>query len=308
MFKFVVFQFCFLPLLIKCDSSINESSKSKTKQSEIAQSNISKDSIIIPDHIYTWLSELEYKTRLINIPTSTYFTRLDVEERSFASWLRYIPLKKSGEIVYLYDGQIKYDQSGVYRVLDIDIGKRDLQQCADAVMRLRAEYLYASENYEEIQFNYTNGVTVRYDDWAKGRKPFFENNRIRFSSIGTQTDYSYKQFRKYLTNIFIYAGSSSLEKELTQVTSGTIFPGDVFIQGGFPGHAIIVLDVAVSKDGSQQMLLAQSYMPAQSIHVLKNPNSIDGNPWFDVKKTGELRTPDWLFNFQSDHYRFSDRR
>ena len=155
-----------------------------------------------------------------------------------------------------------------------------------------------------IQFNYTNGVTVRFKDWANGRKPYLKNGNIYFSRASYNSDYSYEQFKKYMTSIFIYAGTSSLEKELMHVSDGIVKPGDVFIQGGFPGHAVIVLDVTVNHEGNQQMLLAQSYMPAQSIHILKNPSSSFDTPWYDVLDQGELITPDWLFYFKKDHYRF----
>ena len=50
--------------------------------------------------------------------------------------------------------------------------------------------------------------------------------------------------------------------------------GDVFIQTGNPyGHAIIIVDVAINKNKEKIFMLAQSYMPAQEIHILKNPNN-----------------------------------
>lgn len=42
-------------------------------------------------------------------------------------------------------------------VIDIDVEKRDLQQCADAVMRLRAEWLWSIGTKDRIAFNYTGG-------------------------------------------------------------------------------------------------------------------------------------------------------
>ena len=57
---------------------------------------------------------------------------------------------------------------------------------------------------------------------------------------------------------------------MLKVSIENIEIGDVFIQGGFPGHAIIVVDLAENEVGEKCFLVAQSYMPAQEIHVLKN--------------------------------------
>jgi hypothetical protein len=94
-----------------------------------------------------------------------------------------------------------------------------------------------------------------------------------------------------------------LAAELARPTS-PIEAGDVIIRGGHPGHAIIVLDVA-EKDGRRAVLLAQSYMPAQQIHVLRNPKD-QGSPWYAAETEGALETPEWLFEWQ-DRRRFTQR-
>src|SRR5688572_2671600 len=86
---------------------------------------------------------------------------------SFGAWLRQIPLKKD-KTVYLYNGEKKANQSAQYAVLDIPVGKKDLQQCADAVMRLYAEYQYSRAQYQQISFNATDGTTMDYSSWMKG--------------------------------------------------------------------------------------------------------------------------------------------
>lgn len=75
-------------------------------------------------------------------------------------------------------------------------------------------------------------------------------------------------------------------------------PGDVFIQGGFPGPAVLVVDVAEDAKGRRVFLLSQSYMPAQEIHVLKNPND-PSNPWYSAEDSGDLETPEWVFKRKS---------
>lgn len=45
--------------------------------------------------------------------------------------------------------------------------------------------------------------------------------------------------------VFMYAGTASLSKELRTVPYTSLQAGDVFIKGGSPGHAVIVVDVAI---------------------------------------------------------------
>ena len=78
------------------------------------------------------------------IPLPNGYKRSITDSNSFARWLLHISLKKD-KTVYLYNGTIKTNQAAQFAVLDISIGNKNLQQCADAVMRLRAEYLFATQ-------------------------------------------------------------------------------------------------------------------------------------------------------------------
>ena len=59
---------------------------------------------------------------------------------------------------------------------------------------------------------------------------------------------------------------------------------------------LIVVDMATNTQGEKMFLLAQSYMPAQEIHILKNPNNNDLSPWYDAKNLDKLTTPEWVFS------------
>jgi hypothetical protein len=75
-------------------------------------------------------------------------------------------------------------------------------------------------------------------------------------------------------------------------------PGDVFIKGGSPGHAVIVVDVAIyPQTGKKVFLLTQSYMPAQQIQILVNPANRGLSPWYELSDNdeGKLYTPEWVF-------------
>ena len=217
-----------------------------------------------------------------SIPVPKSYKRVDIKPGSFGEYLRNLELKTENNKVYLHTGELKWNQTAQYAVLKIDVGTRDLQQCADAVMRLRGEYLFAQKQYSNIHFNFlSDGKPRYYKDYAKG-------------------DLSHKKFRKYMDYIFSYANTASLKNELTKVNSiNDIQIGDVFIQKGRPyGHAITVMDVAKNESGEIIFMLSQSYMPAQDIHILKNPNNENLSPWYKVNSNGILITPEWSFKYE----------
>ena len=93
------------------------------------------------------------------------FTRVKADSNSFTSWLRGLPLLPEGTQVHLFNGELKYNQGAQAAVIDLDVPKADLQQCADAVMRLRAEYLFAAGQYDKAckelpKWNKSNGVVL----------------------------------------------------------------------------------------------------------------------------------------------------
>jgi len=209
---------------------------------------------------------------IIEIPLPAGYNRATASEHSFTNWLRSIKIKKDKQ-VHLYDGSLKKNQSAQFAVLDIPVGNKNLQQCADAVIRLRAEYLFTKKRFNEIIFSDNNGKEYK---WTH------QDNR--------------QEFEKYLETVFGWCGSASLEKQLNPVSElSEIEPGNVFIKGGYPGHAMIVMDVAVNKKGEKIFMLAQSYMPAQEIHIVKNPIDQNLSPWYKADTSEIIFTPEWKF-------------
>ena len=191
------------------------------------------------------------------------------------------------------------------RLLILPIGKRDLHQCADAVMRLRAEYLFNHKKYDSIHFNFTNGFKADYSNWRKGKRIVVSGNNVSWRQK-TQASDSKKAFWKYLEMVFSYAGTASLSEEMKSIPIEELRIGDVFIQGGFPGHAVIVVDIAIDKSSNKKIfMLAQSYMPAQEIQIIKNPNNVDLSPWYDSDVPDLLQTPEWTFK-KTDLKRFAN--
>jgi hypothetical protein len=230
------------------------------------------------------------------------YTRVSTQPKTFGHWLRQLPLSPAGTPVLLHNGQKKPNQNVHHAVIDLDTGRPDLQQCADAVMRLRAEYLWSQQNFDGICFRFTNGDPAAWTAWRQGIRPRVNKRKVSWEKRANP-DPSYKNFKRYLQNVFMYAGTASLEKELLPVKDpNSIQIGDIFIQGGFPGHAIIVVDLAKRGD-KRVLLLGQSYMPAQDFHVLKNP--AQKNPWYSITLSLPLTTPEWTFSL-SDLHRFQN--
>lgn len=209
------------------------------------------------------------------IPLPPGYKRSLVTTGSFGEWLRQLPLKKD-KTVYLYNGKPKPNQSAQFAVVDISTGKKDLQQCADALMRLRAEYLFATGRFDKISFTDYAGKTYA---WKGGKDT--------------------TAFKGYLEQVFGWCGSASLEQQLTAVRDfNNINIGDVLIQGGFPGHGVMVIDLAENEKGEKIYLLLQSYQPAQDMHILVNPVDNGISPWYKAGTQGKIYIPEWHFDKQ----------
>lgn len=224
------------------------------------------------------------------------YTRLKSDKNSFAEFLQNTSLKPHGTLVHYYSGEEKPNKVAA-AVLSYDVGNKDLQQCADAVMRLRAEYLYQTKQFNALHFNFTNGFKAEYSKWRSGYRIAVKGNNVNWVKT-TKESTSYQSFREYLNMVFTYAGTASLTKELKQITLSQMQIGDVFIKGGSPGHAVIVVDMAVNpKTNKKLFMIAQSYMPAQDIHILINTNKPAISPWYDLEETAsEIETPEWIFD------------
>ncbi len=223
------------------------------------------------------------------------YTRLAINDSSFGSWLRLLRLKKD-KTVYLYNGQPKRNQQAQYAVIDIPVGNKDLQQCADAIMRLRAEFLLWKNDIAAIRFKAGDGTWLCFADWLKGTRYRVSANRIIPVQTGIAGADTRKSLEAYLEFVFSYCGTYTLQQMMIRVRdTGDLRPGDAFVKAGSPGHAMIVVDAAIDAKGNRQFLLAQSYMPAQDIHIVHNPAGRDGSPWYEAGNLSELITPEWTF-------------
>ncbi len=255
---------------------------------------------------HPWLHEPPDSTQTLNerFEPPKNFKRLPTEPGSFGWWLRGLPLKPGRSEVRLFDESLKARQDVHAAVLDIDVGRRDLQQCADAAMRLRAEWLRFAGRADDICFKSASGVWLSWKKWRKGYRPGEKSMKKT-----ARPRSGYGAFRGYLDKVFGMVSSRSMAVGLQAVhDTSDVSPGDLFLQpasaGGY-GHVVIVMDVAVSPSGQRRILLAQSFMPAQQIHVLVSPKGKDASPWYRVLPGEALTTPEWTFP-AGNLYRFKD--
>lgn len=244
-----------------------------------------KKSLIVPDG----------NTLETRFSTPEGFERAAVSEGSFAAFLRNYNLKDNGEPVLLYNGRKKSNQNAHAAVFKLPIENADLQQCADSIMRVYAEYYWHRGQHEKIAFHFTDGFLCDYSKWKEGYRVISDENGTRWT-LSDSYDESYECFVKYLRMVFSYAGTASMEALEAEVISvSELEVGDVILKGGSPGHVVIVADTCINENGEKAFLLAQGYMPAQEFHVINNPAHKD-DPWYyETEMTFPLRTAEYTF-------------
>ncbi len=232
-----------------------------------------------------------------DIPPPVGYERVAYNQNTFAIWLRQFPLREN-DTVYFYYGYPKTNQTWQYKVLDISTGKKDLQQCADAVMRLKAEYLFSRKAYNEINFLTSQGKELSFLNYVNGRRC----NARRYASVDDhfnngEATISHDCLMGFLENVFTNCGTYSLKlmgKSMTDYK--TIASGDYIVKVGSPGHAMMVADVVENKqNGKKMFMLLQGYMPAQDIHIVKNLSNEAISPWYEIENNEWINTPGYTF-------------
>lgn len=258
------------------------------------------------------ITEIESNSVKINTDKTTVRERFHapenyvwVEEKpqSFGYFIENFKLKPYGTKILKFDGTPIGTQNLHEAVFDISVGTKDLQQCADAVIRLRAEYLKNIGKEHEIGFHYTSGDFLKWKDFKNGHRLIVEGNKVSPAIIAV-TDPSVNSFQNYLDNIFNYAGTISLNKETKPVTKNSdLKTGDILITPGSPGHVVFIAGVSKNSEGKKLYLLGEGFTPAQSIHILKNPFNPKISPWYELDvNSSEIKTARYIFkltNFRS---------
>ncbi len=278
----------------------NTSSPSTSKQTIQINENNNDKTIIKkkPDNIQT---KEEYNiinpsgnTLATRIRTPKGYKRTKASKNSFEKFLRDYKMKQHGKPVLLYNGSKKANQSAHAAIFKLPLENEDLQQCADSVMRVYAEYFWHTNQKNRIKFHFVDGFLAEYSKWQDGSRIHVTDNGSYWINSST-ADSSYKTFKKYMRMVFAYSGTLSMEAEAKRIKKASIHTGDIFIKGGSPGHVVMVTDTCKNKNGKKAFLLAQGYMPAQEFHILKNP-AHEENPWYYEEEIKfPFITPEYIF-------------
>ncbi len=237
-------------------------------------------------------------------PTPSRFVRASVAPGSFGAWLRDLPLQPDGAPVVSNRGAILHraNHPNLAAVVALDVGAQDLQQCADSVIRLHAEWQWSQGRRDE-SYRAASGAEMPFARWALGERITVTGPHGSKLSWGpaARPDASHEAFRAYLDGVFGWANTVSLARDTTPVAVADLRAGDFVVQPGAPGHAVLILDLATNPEGHRLVLLGQGFMPAQSFHILhpgkQDPHVTigangDHDAWFRVEPDG-LATPFW---------------
>lgn len=144
------------------------------------------------------------------------YKRVVSPKGSFQAYLQNYKLKAYGSKIINYDGTAYFWQKGHVGILDISVPKNGLQQCADALIRIRSEHLWDQDRKVEIGFNFTSGHYCSWSKYADGYRPKINGNKVSFHKTAS-ANHSKTNFYKYLNLIYTYSGTLSLYHELPKI-------------------------------------------------------------------------------------------
>jgi len=249
-------------------------------------------------HCYAWLSveNLKFPPPVDSLqerfPTPPGYQRVAVAPGSFAEWLRGLPLAAPSTPVVSNSGAAVFSAEDDYvaAVVSIDVGAGDLQQSADAIVRLNAEWLFASGKQDAISYRSATKLDMPFSRWAHGQRLIASGPNVYWVVKSKPKPPTYEDFRQYIDAVMLWTNNISLAARATHVSDPKdLSAGDFFVQTRGKGHALLVLDVAQKPTGERVALLGQALQsPAQSFHVIRLGRA---TAWFSMRPPNPVLTP-----------------
>jgi hypothetical protein len=229
--------------------------------------------------------------QLSDVPAkNSTLTTKSFPNHSWQHFLQSLSIKEGA--VLDYKGLPVLGQSKSAGVVQYDVGLQNLQQCADALIRLRAEYLFSRSLHDAIGFHFTSGHYFSWRDYCAGKRVKVTGNSVQFYAT-TPCAKTHSNLRNYLNIVYAYAGTISLATELKHAEGFEV--GTVIITPGSPGHCCIIVDETMNEKGERLFKLVEGYTPAQSIYLVSNPFHPSISPWYKLEK-GIIRTASYTFS------------
>ena len=260
------------------ESEATSESGFSSKSEASPESDVSSKAAVIPEKkVFSYILP-EGSTLESRFVVPDGYVRTEYPEGSFGSFVRNYPMKPDGSPVLLWTKEPKGNQRDHAAVFDMMVeDELDVQQCADSVMRIYAEYFRATGQYDRIRFHFVSGFLCDYNSYIQGKRVKVSGDDVVWVESQPAED-SDNVFNEYMKIVCAYASTLSMESESVSADLHDLQIGDIFLKGGSPGHVVMVADVC-ENDGRKAFLLAQGYMPAQEFHIVKNPMH-ENDPWY----------------------------
>lgn len=225
----------------------------------------------------------------IGIPAG--FREVPVEPGSWAEWLRFLPLMPAHSPIRGVDDK-PLGWPGIPAppgVVDMDVRRN--QECADTILRLRAEYLRWAGHGDRLAFSLAGGGTISWADWRRGMRPVPVGSRVRMLRVASPSE-SRQSFEGFLDAVFSWCNTDSLSRDGRPVAPDDLRIGDYVSRpgAGARGHAMMIVDLAVDAEGNWRALILQGAMPAQSAHLLRAGT---GSAWIPLYPARSFSVPGW---------------
>ncbi|MDE7413275.1 MAG: DUF4846 domain-containing protein [Muribaculaceae bacterium] len=253
-----------------CSSSSKQKDSHSTKQDSTIISERSKSLILEGNTI---------RTRF-EVPED--FKRTTVSPGSFEEFLQNLPLKPLDSPVRLYNAAVSKDS--LYRaisVVDMSIDSLNLQHSHESIIRLRAEYLYKTKQYDKISFIIKNNISLGFNRWLQGYRIESKGKDLKLKKRENERDMNYQNFRSYLNDVFKFTDAKSFKQNLRLIKDddddNEFGIGTIIMSGRTPYDAVIVVDM-IEMTGSHPysymkapgVLLAYGNSPAQEMAITRS--------------------------------------